>query len=411
MGVYLIYDYMTRRGERDKLRLRPPSRSDFYMIITIVADVFGRENNGTCITARRLIDNLKARGYEVRVVSPYSTEENGFYTVPKRNFYCFNNYVAKNGVELAKPDRETLKKAIAGSDIVHIMMPFKLGRAALSIATKMNIPCTAAFHCQPENFSSHIFMKDFKPVNDYLYNRFNRKLYKRVGHVHCPSEYIATELTAHGYKSKLHVISNGVAPVYRREPSVRPAHLEGRFLILFTGRFVDEKRHDILIKGVALSAHRDEITIVCAGGGPKREKIEKLARHKGVPMEVGFYKPEELNKVINYCDLYVHPADVEIEAIAALEAITCGLVPVINNSPRSATRFFALDERSLFDGTPEDLAKKIDYWFEHHEEKAAQAEKYVEYAERFRIDRSIDLMEKMFIEAAEEHKAKVKSKK
>ena len=52
------------------------------MIITIIADVFGRENNGTAITARRLIDSLKERGHEVRVVSPYVTDEQGFYTVP-----------------------------------------------------------------------------------------------------------------------------------------------------------------------------------------------------------------------------------------------------------------------------------------------------------------------------------------
>ena len=95
----------------------------------------------------------------------------------------------------------------------------------------------------------------------------------------------------------------------------------------------------------------------------------------------------------------MHPADVEIEAIAALEAITCGLVPVINDSPRSATRFFALDERSLFDGTPRSLAAKIDYCIEHHEEKAEASLKYIEYAQKFKLDNSIDMMEIMFKEA------------
>ncbi len=40
------------------------------MKITIVADVLGQENNGTTITCKRLIENLKMRGHEVKVVSP-----------------------------------------------------------------------------------------------------------------------------------------------------------------------------------------------------------------------------------------------------------------------------------------------------------------------------------------------------
>lgn len=370
------------------------------MIVTIVADVFGKENNGTAITARRLIDSLKERGHEVRVVSPFVTDEEGFYTVPKRNFYCFNNYVAKNGVELAKPDKKVLTEAIKGSDVVHIMMPFKLGRAALKIAKKYKIPVTAGFHCQPENFSSHVHMKDVKAANDFLYKRFNRVLYKSVRRIHCPSEFIAGELRAHGYKSQLYVISNGVAPCYNKIESERPAELKDSFLILFTGRFVGEKRHDLLVKGVAESKHRDEIQIICAGAGPTREHIEALAEKLGVRKPIiGFHDPEELNRIINYCDLYVHPADVEIEAIAALEAITCGLVPVINNSERSATRFFARDERNLFDGTPEDLAKKIDYWIEHPEEKAKESVEYIEYGKRFELGHCIDQMEKMFEDA------------
>ena len=40
--------------------------------------------------------------------------------------------------------------------------------------------------------------------------------------------------------------------------------------------------------------------------------------------------------------------DAEIEAIACIEAFSCGLVPVIAGSEQSATPQFALDERSLF---------------------------------------------------------------
>ncbi len=371
------------------------------MLITIVADVFGKPNNGTAITAKRLIDGLKERGHEVRVVSPFKTEEEGYYTVPIRNFFLINEYIAKNGVELAKPDEKVLADAIAGSDVVHIMMPFKLGQYALKVAEKMGVPCTGGFHCQPENFSSHIFMKDCKPLNDLLYKRFNRVLYKGIKHIHCPSEFIASELSLHGYKSKMHVISNGVASEYKPVDSQKPDERKGQFVILFTGRFAGEKRHDILVKAVAKSKYRDRIQLIFAGKGPKESNVRKLAEKLKInPPVIGLHTPEELNGIINYSDLYVHPAEVEIEAIAALEAITCGLVPVINNSPRSATRFFSLDEHSLFDGTPLDLAQKIDYWIEHPERKAEMSKRYIEYSSRFKLNRCIDLMVDMFEEAA-----------
>ena len=73
--------------------------------------------------------------------------------------------------------------------------------------------------------------------------------------------------------------------------------------------------------------------------------------------------------MINIADLYVHPSEIEIEAISCLEAIKCGKVPVIANSPSCATKAFALDDRSLFRvNDARNLSDKIDYWFDHPEE-------------------------------------------
>jgi hypothetical protein len=59
-------------------------------------------------------------------------------------------------------------------------------------------------------------------------------------------------------------------------------------------------------------------------------------------------RAKELVKMINMSDLYVHTSEVEIEAISCLEALSCGIVPVINDSSKSATRTFALSEKNLF---------------------------------------------------------------
>ena len=56
-------------------------------------------------------------------------------------------------------------------------------------------------------------------------------------------------------------------------------------------------------------------------------------------------------------------------------------------------------------GNAQSLADRIDYWIEHEEEKRQLSGEYIAYAERFRLEHSIDLMEQMFREAVQEERA------
>ena len=97
--------------------------------------------------------------------------------------------------------------------------------------------------------------------------------------------------------------------------------------------------------------------------------------------------------------MYVHTAIVEIEAIACMEAICCGLVPVICNSQRSATRFFAVGENTLY--TPDDyaeLASKIDYWYEHGDEKNELSKSFESIRKSFSQKDCMRRMEEMLVQ-------------
>ena len=116
---------------------------------------------------------------------------------------------------------------------------------------------------------------------------------------------------------------------------------------------------------------------------------------------VGFYTRQEMIRIINLADLYVHTAQIEIEAIACLEAIACGKVPVIADSPRSATRNFALTQENLFrcnDST--DLARRIDQWLGDPQGREACSQAYLGYARQFDFDHCMDAMEQMLERAA-----------
>ncbi|MCI7712341.1 MAG: glycosyltransferase, partial [Clostridiales bacterium] len=156
----------------------------------------------------------------------------------------------------------------------------------------------------------------------------------------------------------------------------------------------------------AKSRHANRIQVILAGKGPLEKKYRKLAEKLPNPIVMSFYEPDRLLEILHMADLYVHTSDAEIEAMSCMEAFACGLVPVIADSPRSATPQFALDERSLFPaGDSDALAQRIDWWIEHPEERKDMELRYAEHAKQYALEKSIQQTEEMFRMAIEEQKA------
>ena len=367
------------------------------MKITLIADVYGQGNNGTAITAKRFVENLRKRGHQVFIAS---ADEHSDYVLGKRNFYIFNNYIEKqNGVALAsikKEDKEKIRKAIENSDVVHILLPFQCGKYALKVCRELHVPYTTAFHCQPENVTSHIGMKDFKPLNNRLYKYYLKTFYKDVHFIHCPSKFIADEITKQGYKAQKYVISNGVADHIKKLDVEKPDEFKDKIVVLNVGRYSKEKCQNVLIKAIKLSKYKDKIQLILGGNGPQKKKLEKLSKDLPIPPIFKFFNRDELAQVLSYADIFPYPSDIEIEGISCLEAMTCGQVPIVSDSPRSATKDFALTEHNIFkSGDAQELAQKIDYLIEHPKEKMELSKKYLEFSKQFQIDACIEKMEKM----------------
>lgn len=371
------------------------------MTIAIVCDVLGEENNGTTVAAMNLIRYLRERGHAVRVVCPdeYRRGQPGFYVAPRLNVGPLNDYVRRVGVSIAVSDDAVLNEALDGVDIIHTMTPFFLGKAAVDYARAHGIPVTAGFHAQAENITNHLRLMNSHLVNDLTYRVMYRTVFQYVDAIHYPTQFIRDVFEAEVGPTNGYVISNGVNSRFVKTPARRPAEWAGKFVILFTGRYGKEKSHRVLIDAVAQSRYAGEIQLVFAGDGPLREELQSYGSKLPNPPVMRFFSRDEMLNVINSSDLYVHPAEIEIEAIACLEAISCGLVPVIADSPRSATRFFALGEANLFRyNDPADLKERIEYWMEHPAEKEACSRAYQGYTRRFEQRHCMAQMENMLEE-------------
>ena len=374
------------------------------MKILLVIDQFNSENNGTTISTVRFAKALHSNGHDVRILTTGKSSANN-YIVPERKLPVASLLAKRQGLTFGKPVKSILTEAINDCDIVHFLMPFKLSISGLKIAKKLGKPYTAAFHVQAENVTYNIGMGDCKCATSFVYSYFKNRFYKNVTHIHCPSNFIATELRRNKYKGKLHVVSNGVDKKFMPGPDTRPEELKDKIIISMVGRLSSEKRQDVLINAVWHSKYRDKIQLVFAGNGPKANHYHAISQKLPIKPVFGFYQQPELIKILQYSDLYVHSADVEIEAIACIEAISCGLVPIISNSPMSATKQFALDEKSLFQaGNARDLAKKIDYFIEHDDEKIELSKKYIGSSKKFLLENCIKQIENMFEEAIHDSK-------
>lgn len=372
------------------------------MTIVIVIDTL-QLNNGTTMTAYRFANMLRSRGHHVRFVST-GTAEADKYLVPERYFPVATPIARKQGIVFAKSDRDVFRRAFDGADVIHLMMPFPFEHNAMKVAREMGIPCSTAFHVQPENVTYITHTDSIPLMNESIYRFFYRTFYKDFHHIHCPSKFIADQLKKNGYDAKLYVISNGVDAAF--QPAAEKEEVQDDlFRILMIGRLSPEKRQNILIRAVERSRYRDRIQLYLAGKGPREEALRGMGRILPHPPVIGFYAQEELIRLIHSCDLYVHASVVEIEAISCMESFACGLVPVICNAPQSATRQFALDERSLFQpDDPDDLARKIDYWIEHPQERREMSKRYAAEGNEYRVERSVELAEKMFHEVIEDYR-------
>src|SRR5574344_301484 len=250
---------------RPSFNRRIPFPRSKTMIVTIVTDVLGEANNGTTIAAMHLINSLTEKGHTVRVLCPEENKKGveNYYVVPTINFGVFQPIVDHNGVSLAKGDPMTVARAIHDADEVHIMMPFALGRKAAQLCAEFGKPVSAGFHVQAENVTAHFFnWMGNTAINKAVYRNFWNHFYKYIDAIHYPTQFIRDEFeSVIKRKTPGYVISNGVSSDFVHKDVKRLPELEGKFVILCTGRYSKEKRQALLIKAAKASKYSDEIRL------------------------------------------------------------------------------------------------------------------------------------------------------
>lgn len=360
------------------------------LTIALVVDTVDTQGNGTSNSALQYAAELERQGHHVRLVGVGAPR----YAARVKTIPVVSWVAAQQQMQFAEPDEELFHRAFDGVDVAHVYMPFAFGRHACRTARAMGVPVTAGFHLQPQNIMYSAGPLRFIPgMSSMLYRLFDHWLYRHVRHVHVPSAMIARQLRRHGYRSVLHVISNGYSPRFapRQGRRARP-RAPKPFRIIASGRLTREKNHITLIRAVAMCRHREDIELRVCGTGPLARRLRRRAKSiLGDAASIGFMENDRMPATLRSCDLFVHCSTADIESLSVIEAMASGLVPVIASCELSAARQFALVDESLFPARrPEELARRIDWWIDHPDARAYWGGRYARFArERYGIESSV----------------------
>lgn len=150
---------------------------------------------------------------------------------------------------------------------------------------------------------------------------------------------------------RFHQATEEARAALRAELDLSPEDLVG----VFVGRLIPLKRVDLLIRAwSAGESKRGPLLIV--GDGPERAGLEALAEEVSQsPGSVRFLGRVDVpERILKACDFFILPSQREGLSVALLEAMACGLVPIVSDlEPNTAvveqgvTGFvFATDDQS-----------------------------------------------------------------
>jgi glycosyltransferase involved in cell wall biosynthesis len=366
------------------------------MKIVIAIDSYNDANGGT-IATKRLINELRQRGHEVRIIS--AIHENP----SDPHFFKIPGFVAPGTAEslenmnflFGKNDKKVFREAIRGADFVQVQFPFLMAKGVVKVAKKLGVPVVGAFHVQPQNIMAALG-KTSKLLERFLWLSFKYLLFKRVDDITCPSVFSAKLLKSEGVKAQLWPISNGIPVEYVRGDYHRPEWFKDHFVILNIGRHADEKRQSLIIEGVKRSKYKHNIKLMLVGRGERSEILREKGKELPIEPFIEFVSHEDKLRYLNTADMYVHASIVELESLSCLEAVGCGLPVLVSDSKYSAASMFALDDNFLFTSDdPDSLAAKLDYWYENKDivRSEAMKKRMLDEAEKYRFERAVNQYE------------------
>lgn len=274
---------------------------------------------------------LIARGHDVKIITPQPKEigdadTDGIIFVGTATDW--HGPLHTTSQISASVDTETIEQMLETEqfDILHFHEPWVpvLSRQILSRSKAINI---ATFHAKiPETIMSRTVVKVVTP---YL-----KSVLKYLDALTAVSES-AAEYVSGLTDEPITIIPNGI-DLKQYHTTTQKKVEDSTKRILYIGRLERRKGVKHLLKAYEILAKNvSDVSLVIAGDGPDREKLELMVDELELPNVdfLGYITDAQKKELLQECDLFCSPALFgESFGIVLLEAMASGLVTVAGNN-------------------------------------------------------------------------------
>lgn len=316
------------------------------MKILITTDWYKPIVNGVVTSVINLKRELEDRGHEVRVLTLSqnyeSYEENGVYYIKSLNL----EKIYPNA-RVVLPHTENFIREIIWwkPDVVHSQCEFMTFSYAVKISRKCGCPLLHTYHTVYEDYIHYIpgRLSEFEAgaaLERKVVAGFSRKVLKKTQQVIVPTEKVEKILEKYQVQEPVSVIPTGIDLKRFTTPLSREEKIElkekwnipvNHRVLVSVGRLAKEKNLEEIF---TYFAHMKEegktrqLTLLIAGDGPDRERLENLVCMLGLKKEViftGMIRPEEVGKCYQLGDVFVCASNSETQGITYIEALASGI--------------------------------------------------------------------------------------
>ncbi len=301
---------------------------------------------GVPISIERLARGLESLGHEVTIFAPTYQEQREMEegdSMDEANVFryatCMKHFIG--GIVLPNPfdiriEKEFRRKAF---DIIHVHHPMLIGRTAVHLSRKFQIPLVFTYHTRYEQYAS-CYTKGICKL-DRIMPLYLRGFLKRCDFVFAPTAGMQDYLTdiCHVPVENTGILPTGIEQAnfsVSQETAAEIRRLYGAEhmpLLLTVSRMASEKNVSFLLESLARvkALYRKPFRMLMIGDGPDKKALEERSRMLGLQEDIvftGTIPNERIAAYFKAADGFLFASKTETQGIVVLEAFA-GATPVI----------------------------------------------------------------------------------
>ena len=315
------------------------------MKILITTDLYTTATNGVVTSVRNLMDELKKKGHEVRILTLSeklkSHQDGEVYYIKSLPLG-----VVYPDVRMPASYRNAYIRELIDwkPDVIHSQCEYFSYQFASYISRKTGAPIVHTYHTLYEQYVTYVLPS--RRLGAMFVGVLSRLRLKKAETIVAPTHKVESVLKNYGICNPIRVVPSGIAleqhkiritPEQRAEKRLELGIPADHMVLLNLGRLGTEKNlEELLVLFSMALAQEQRMTLLIVGDGPARSQLERQAAELGIGDHVvftGVVDPAEVHLYYQLGDVFVSASTSETQGLTYIEAAANGLPLLCRRDP------------------------------------------------------------------------------